>query len=79
MEPGLYIGIKPTSAIPENAVHTEYDHSDTHAGRTVNYYRVWVARPERVIPSFKEDETPNRDKINKFTRFLRVWGKIKDV
>lgn len=69
MKPGRYYGIVTTSSLPGNIAHKVLHHTDTHAGRTVQYWEVWVKDRDEIPPAFPDNEL-RKEKVRLLDRIF---------
>jgi hypothetical protein len=65
-----YLGQRTKSAIPKNAVDTEYLYTKVRGSKRIEWYDVWVPDSNQVRTIFGENEVPNRSKIRILTEFF---------
>lgn len=68
-----YYGIRSTSQIPKNAIHTDFAYEKKVNGKMVEYFHVWV-KEDSIKNPFKDDEEPNRKKIKDMTKFFNDFS-----
>jgi len=80
---GFYAGILPESAIPANAVGTEFDHSETYStGRVVKYYRYYLPYPgydHLAGPQKNPLQGPDLQNKGKIEDYDRLFNYAKKV
>jgi hypothetical protein len=65
-----YLGQRTKSAIPKNAVDTQYLYTEQRGSKQIEWYYVWVPDSNQVRPVFRDDETPKKSKIKILTEFF---------